>query len=65
MRRVIYSLLKVSYDRINLEWSLSALSGSDDDPAYNILPMIVRELCEFEDDPNMPVLTWRSVLSES
>ncbi|KAK7453218.1 hypothetical protein VKT23_011899 [Stygiomarasmius scandens] len=33
--------------------------GDDNDPAYNVLPQIVRELCDFEDDVNMPVLTWR------
>ncbi|THU87096.1 OPT superfamily oligopeptide transporter [Dendrothele bispora CBS 962.96] len=33
--------------------------GDDDDPAYSVLPQIVRELCDFEDDVNMPVLTWR------
>lgn len=29
------------------------------DPAYSALPQLVRELCDFEDDPHMPVLTWR------
>lgn len=33
--------------------------GDDNDPAYNTLPQIVRELCDFEDDPSTPVLTWR------
>lgn len=34
-------------------------AGDDNDPAYNVLPQIVRELCDFEDDPSLPVLTWR------
>ncbi|KAJ7463681.1 OPT oligopeptide transporter protein-domain-containing protein [Mycena latifolia] len=35
------------------------VKGDDDDPAYAALPRIVRELCDFEDDPSTPVLTWR------
>ncbi|KAJ7157486.1 OPT oligopeptide transporter [Mycena filopes] len=35
------------------------VKGDDDDPAYSVLPRIVRELCDFEDDPSTPVLTWR------
>ncbi|EIM85355.1 OPT oligopeptide transporter [Stereum hirsutum FP-91666 SS1] len=35
------------------------IKGDDNDPAYNVLPQIVRELCDFEDDPSIPVLTWR------
>ncbi|CAK5275079.1 unnamed protein product [Mycena citricolor] len=35
------------------------VKGDDDDPAYASLPRIVRELCDFEDDPSTPVLTWR------
>ncbi|KAJ6577596.1 OPT oligopeptide transporter protein-domain-containing protein [Mycena capillaripes] len=35
------------------------VKGDDDDPAYAALPRIVRELCDFEDDPTTPVLTWR------
>ncbi|KAJ6600951.1 OPT oligopeptide transporter [Mycena vulgaris] len=35
------------------------VKGDDDDPAYAALPRIVRELCDFEDDPSIPVLTWR------
>ncbi|KAJ7790846.1 OPT oligopeptide transporter [Mycena olivaceomarginata] len=35
------------------------VKGDDDDPAYAVLPRIVRELCTFEDDPTTPVLTWR------
>lgn len=35
--------------------------GDDNDPAYSVIPQIVREICDFEDDPTMPVLTWRSV----
>jgi len=31
----------------------------DNDPAYNVFPQIVRELVDFEDDPNMTVITWR------
>ncbi|KAJ7683096.1 OPT oligopeptide transporter protein-domain-containing protein [Mycena rosella] len=34
-------------------------AGDDDDPAYAALPRLVRELCDFEDDPSTPVLTWR------
>ncbi|KAF7311463.1 OPT oligopeptide transporter [Mycena kentingensis (nom. inval.)] len=34
-------------------------SGDDDDPAYASLPRIVRELCDFDDDPTIPVMTWR------
>ncbi|KAJ7582911.1 OPT oligopeptide transporter protein-domain-containing protein [Mycena floridula] len=36
--------------------------GNDDDPAYSVLPLIVRELCDFEDDINTPVLTFRFYL---
>lgn len=36
-----------------------ATAGDDDDPAYNVLPQIVREICDFDDDPTMPVLTFR------
>jgi hypothetical protein len=39
--------------------STERLPGQDDDSAYNVLPQIVRELCDFEDDVNTPVLTWR------
>jgi hypothetical protein len=35
------------------------LKGDDNDPLYASLPQIVREICSFEDDVNMPVLTWR------
>ncbi|KAF8902832.1 OPT oligopeptide transporter protein-domain-containing protein [Mucidula mucida] len=35
------------------------IKGDDADPAYSVLPQIVRELCDFEDDLDMPVLTWR------
>ncbi|KAF7295430.1 OPT oligopeptide transporter [Mycena indigotica] len=38
------------------------LKGDDEDPAYAPLPRIVRELCTFEDDPTIPVLTWRLVV---
>ncbi|KAJ3730361.1 OPT oligopeptide transporter protein-domain-containing protein [Lentinula raphanica] len=31
----------------------------DDDPANDMLPEIVRGLVDFEDDPTMPVITWR------
>jgi hypothetical protein len=41
---------------------LHRTTGDDDDPAYAALPRIVRELCSFEDDPTIPVLTWRSVI---
>ncbi|KAI4526938.1 OPT superfamily oligopeptide transporter [Schizophyllum commune Loenen D] len=36
-----------------------ATKGDDDDLAYNVLPQIVREICDFEDDTTMPVLTFR------
>ncbi|KAJ7718252.1 OPT oligopeptide transporter protein-domain-containing protein, partial [Mycena metata] len=36
--------------------------GDDEDPAYAVLPRIVRELCNFDDDPTIPVLTWRFFL---
>ncbi|KAJ7511605.1 OPT oligopeptide transporter [Mycena galericulata] len=38
------------------------VKGDDDDPAYAALPRIVRELCNFDDDPSTPVLTWRFFL---
>ncbi|KAL7416666.1 OPT oligopeptide transporter protein-domain-containing protein [Mrakia frigida] len=34
-------------------------AGDDDDPEYANIPMIVRELCDFEDDPSTPIMTWR------
>lgn len=34
-------------------------ADKDNDPAYNVFPQIVRELVDFEDDPNMTVITWR------
>nr|GAT51061.1 OPT oligopeptide transporter [Mycena chlorophos] len=42
-----------------VEEDIVQLKGDDDDPAYAALPHIVRELCDFEDDPSTPVLTWR------
>lgn len=33
--------------------------GDDDDPAYADIPQIVRELCDFEDDVDTPIMTWR------
>lgn len=33
--------------------------GDDDDPEFKNIPLIVRELVDFEDDPTTPVLTWR------
>jgi len=35
------------------------VKGDDKDPLYAALPQIVREICTFEDDVDMPVLTWR------
>ncbi|KAF5338104.1 hypothetical protein D9758_015381 [Tetrapyrgos nigripes] len=46
-------------DDSSLELDEYTAKGPDDDPAYSVLPQIVRELCDFEDDVNMPVLTWR------
>ncbi|KAJ7075596.1 hypothetical protein B0H15DRAFT_806094 [Mycena belliarum] len=45
---------------IDLEKDILDVKGDDDDPAYAALPRIVRELCDFEDDPSIPVLTWRA-----
>ncbi|KIK57919.1 hypothetical protein GYMLUDRAFT_246574 [Collybiopsis luxurians FD-317 M1] len=33
--------------------------NEDNDPAYTLIPQIVRDLVDFEDDPTMPVITWR------
>lgn len=33
--------------------------GEDSDPAYTMIPQIVRDLVDFEDDPTLPVITWR------
>lgn len=38
------------------------MAGDDDDPDYKEIPLIVRELVDFEDDPSTPVLTWRFFL---
>ncbi|KAJ3973155.1 OPT oligopeptide transporter protein-domain-containing protein [Lentinula raphanica] len=35
------------------------IPDEDDDPANDMLPEIVRGLVDFEDDPTMPVITWR------
>ncbi|KAF5365874.1 hypothetical protein D9757_011049 [Collybiopsis confluens] len=37
-------------------------SDNDDDPAYTVIPQIVRELVDFDDDQTMPVITWRFFL---
>lgn len=34
-------------------------SDENNDPAAAMIPQIVRELVDFEDDPTMPVITWR------
>ncbi|KAJ7075604.1 OPT oligopeptide transporter [Mycena belliarum] len=44
---------------IALDDDILDVKGNDDDPAYAALPRIVRELCNFEDDTSIPVLTWR------
>ncbi|KAK7026330.1 OPT oligopeptide transporter, partial [Favolaschia claudopus] len=41
---------------------IAGVKGDDADPAYAALPRIVRELCTFDDDPDIPVLTWRFFL---
>jgi hypothetical protein len=37
----------------------------EQDSSYNALPRLVRELCDFTDDPSTPVLTWRFYLLSS
>ncbi|KAJ3768752.1 OPT oligopeptide transporter protein-domain-containing protein [Lentinula raphanica] len=52
-RQVLFS----SSSRLSTQFFLTL--EEDDDPADDMLPEIVRGLVDFEDDPTMPVITWR------
>lgn len=59
-------------DRSSQSWGISTPDESDDEPHYDFdseefaqIPQLVRAVVSFEDDPTLPVITFRSVLLSS